>query len=65
MYIIIIITIIIKHVTGTGVVLRSSHGIITSCSEVKLKSERLFLETMNTLQIEDGSLGFIETLHKQ
>ena len=29
------------------------------------KSERLPLETKNTLQIENWSLGFIETLHKQ
>ena len=29
------------------------------------KSKRLPLETKNTLQIENGSLSFIETLHKQ
>ena len=28
------------------------------------KSKMLPLETKNTLQIENGNLGFIETLHK-
>ena len=35
-------------------VLPPPHGTNTSCSETK-----------NTLRIENGSLGFIETLHKQ
>ena len=35
---------------------RQQHSTNTSCSEVK---------EMNALQIENGSLGFIETLHKQ
>ena len=30
----------------------------------KIKVKELPLETKNTLQIENGSIGFIETLHK-
>ena len=48
-----------------GNILPPSHGTNTSCSEVKYKSKRSSLETKNTLQIENGSLSFNETLHKQ
>ena len=33
--------------------------------KIKKKSKRLPLETKNTLQLENGSLDFIETLHKR
>ena len=39
-----------------------SVSILKSC---EVTSRRLPLETKNTLQLENGSLGFIETLHKQ
>ena len=43
----------------TKVLSRSNGG------RIKNKSKQLCLETKNTLQVENGSLRFIETLHKQ